>query len=190
MRAERDGEDVDERWALRASDRTLLGNKTGATRLGFAVLLKVFQANGRFPYRLEEVPVAAVEAIASQIEVPAEAWRGYDWRSRAAAYHRAQIRDALGFREPTLDDTDALARWLEDEVSALEHRPDRLLMAARERCRSLRIEPPSPDRLDRLVRSVVHRHEEEGIASVVRQTTRCMNVAGTWVIKGCECLPD
>jgi TnpA family transposase len=160
MRAERDGEDVDERWALRASDRTLLGNKTGATRLGFAVLLKMFQANGRFPYRLEEVPVAAVEAIASQIEVPAEAWRGYDWRSRAAAYHRAQIRDALGFREPTLDDTDALARWLEDEVSALEHRPDRLLMAARERCRSLRIEPPSPDRLDRLVRSVVHRHEE------------------------------
>jgi TnpA family transposase len=32
-------------------------------------------------------------------------------------------------------------------------------MAARERCRSLRIEPPSPDRLDRLVRSVIYRHE-------------------------------
>src|SRR5271165_322447 len=159
MRAERDG-DIDDRWALHASDRALLGNKTGATRLGFAVLLKMFQANGRFPYRLEEVPVAVVEAIASQIEVPAEAWRGYDWRSRAAAYHRAQIRDALGFREPTLDDTDALTRWLEGQVSALEHRPDRLLMAARERCRSLRIEPPSPDRIDRLVRSVVHRHEE------------------------------
>ena len=155
-----DGDDVDDRWTLRASDRALLGNKTGATRLGFAVLLKVFQSDGRFPYRLEEVPVVAVELIASQIKVPAEAWRGYDWRSRAAAYHRAQIRDALGFREPTLDDTDALARWLEDQVSALEHRPDRLLMAARDRCRSLRIEPPSPDRLDRLVRSVVHRHEE------------------------------
>src|SRR5215218_1055488 len=160
MRAERDGEDIDDRWALHASDRTLLGNKTGATRLGFAVLLKTFQVNGRFPYRLEEVPVAAVEAIASQIEVPAEAWRGYDWRSRAATYHRAQIRDALGFREATLADTAALAHWLEGQVSALEHRPDRLLTAARERCKSLRIEPPSPDRLDRLVRSVIHRHEE------------------------------
>jgi hypothetical protein len=160
MRAELDGEDVDDRWALHASDRALLGNKTGVTRLGFAILLKMFQANGRFPYRLEEVPIAAVEAIASQIEVPADAWRGYDWRSRAAAYHRAQIRDALGFREPTLDDTDALARWLEGQVSALERRPDRLLIAARERCRSLHVEPPSPDRLDRLVRSVVHRHEE------------------------------
>jgi Domain of unknown function (DUF4158) len=120
----------------------------------------MFQANGRFPYRLEEVPVAAIEVIASQIEVPAEAWRGYDWRSRAATYHRAQIRDALGFREPTLDDTDALVRWLEGEVSALEHRQNRLLAAAGERCKSLRIEPPSPGRLDRLVSSVVHRHEE------------------------------
>ncbi len=107
----------------------LLGNKTGATRLGFAVLLKMFQVNGRFPHRLEEVPLAAVEAIASQIEVPAEAWRGYDWHSRTAAYHRAQIRDALGFREATLDDTDDLARWLESRVSVLEHRPDRLLVA-------------------------------------------------------------
>jgi hypothetical protein len=35
-------EDVDDRWALHASDRALLGNKTGATRLGFAILLKTF----------------------------------------------------------------------------------------------------------------------------------------------------
>ena len=47
MRAQRDGDDVDDRWVLHTSDRTLLGNKTGATRLGFAVLLKMFQANGR-----------------------------------------------------------------------------------------------------------------------------------------------
>jgi TnpA family transposase len=161
------GEDTEDRWTLRASDRVLLGNKTGTTRLGFAVLLKMFQAEGRFPSRLEEVPVAAVEAIARQIGVPAAAWRSYAWDSRAVAYHRAQIRDALGFREATLDDAETLARWLESQVSALEHRSDRLLVAARERCRSLCIEPPSPDRLDRLVRSVVRRHEEALCAAVL-----------------------
>ena len=145
---------------LTASDRLWLGNKAGTTRLGFAVLLKMFQADGRFPHRLEEVPLAAVTATARQVEVPAEAWLSYDWRSRTAVYHRAQIRDALGFREVTLDDVDALTGWLQSQVPALEHRPDRLLVAARERCRSLCIEPPSPDRLDRLVRSVMHRHEE------------------------------
>jgi hypothetical protein len=66
-------EDTDDRWTLRASDRALLGNKIGTTRLGFAVLLKVFQTEGRFPRRPEEVPVAAVEAIARQIGAPAAA---------------------------------------------------------------------------------------------------------------------
>jgi hypothetical protein len=161
------GEDIDERWMLRAFDRVLLGNKTGTTRLGFAVLLKMFQAEGRFPSRPEDVPVAAIEVIACQIGVPAATWRSYDWRSRATAYHRAQIRDALGFREATLDDTKALADWLDSQVSTLEHRSDRLLVAAHERCRSLGIEPPSSDRLDRLVRSVVHRYEEALYAAVL-----------------------
>ncbi|HEY0776643.1 MAG TPA: DUF4158 domain-containing protein [Gemmatirosa sp.] len=78
--AARDGDD---RWALRPGDRALLGNKSGATRLGFAVLLKVFQADGRFPRRREDVPVIAVDAVAAQLGVPAAAWRDYDWRGRA-----------------------------------------------------------------------------------------------------------
>ncbi len=84
--------DIEDRWTLRAADRALLGNKTGATRLGFAVLLKLFQADGRFPRRSEDVPVAAVEALASQVDVPTAAWQGYSWRGRTIEYHRAQIR--------------------------------------------------------------------------------------------------
>lgn len=55
----------DDRWTLRVDDRALLGNKSGATRLGFAVLLKLFQADGRFPRRPEDVPAAAVETVAA-----------------------------------------------------------------------------------------------------------------------------
>ena len=90
-----------DRWTLRAADRTLLGNKSGATRLGFAVLLKLFQADGRFPRRPEDVPLAAVDAMAAQVGVPAASWRGYPWQGRSIEYHRAQIRAALGFREAT-----------------------------------------------------------------------------------------
>ena len=62
--------DIEDRWTLRVADRALLGNKTGTTRLGFAVLLKLFQAEDRFPRRPEEVPAAVVEALASQVGVP------------------------------------------------------------------------------------------------------------------------
>ncbi len=166
-RAARSAGDVEDRWTLRAADRALLGNKTGATRLGFAVLLKLFQAEGRFPRRPEDVPVAAVEAIAGQVGVAAAAWQGYDWRGRTIEYHRAQIRAALGFREATLDDAEALGRWLDGQALALERRPDRLLVAARERCRSQHLEPPSPERLERLVRSVLRQHEEAFCAALL-----------------------
>jgi hypothetical protein len=156
----------DDRWVLCAADRALLGNKSGATRLGFAVLLKLFQADGRFPRRPEDAPLAVVEAIAAQVGVPAAAWRGYHWHGRAIRYHRVQIRAALGFREATDEDAAALARWLTGQALALERRHDRLLAAARERCRTLKLEPPSPERLERLVRSALHRQEEAFCAGV------------------------
>ena len=159
--------DIEDRWTLRAADRALLGNKTGATRLGFAVLLKLFQAEGCFPRCQEDVPAAAVEAIASQVGVAAAAWQGYDWRGRTIEYHRAQIRAALGFRAATLDDAEALGRWLDGQALALERRPDRLLAAARGRFRSQHLEPPSPERLERLVRSVLRRHEDAFCAALL-----------------------
>jgi len=56
--ADQAGEDIDERWTLRASDRALLGNKTGTTRLGFAVLLGPETKGKRFTSDLEVVKVA------------------------------------------------------------------------------------------------------------------------------------
>ena len=50
---------------------------------------------------------------------------------------------------------EALGRWLDGQALALERRPDRLLAAARERFRSQHLEPPSPECLERLVRSVL-----------------------------------
>jgi hypothetical protein len=45
-----------EYWTLTPSELALLANKTGPTRLGFALLLKFFQSEGRFPQRRNEIP--------------------------------------------------------------------------------------------------------------------------------------
>jgi hypothetical protein len=42
-------------WTLVEDDWRLLGNKTGVTRLGFAVILKYFEMEGRFPAYPEEI---------------------------------------------------------------------------------------------------------------------------------------
>ena len=40
MKRQWEQEELIEHWTLHIEERALLGNKTGATRLGFAVLLK------------------------------------------------------------------------------------------------------------------------------------------------------
>ncbi len=49
MEPELSADDLAERWTLDASNWELLANKSGATRLGFAALLKFFEAENRLP---------------------------------------------------------------------------------------------------------------------------------------------
>ena len=77
---------------------SLRGTKTGATRLGFAILLKAFQLDGRFPDRREDVAGGIVAHLASQTGVPQEAYFGGEWSERTQRYQRALIREHCGFR--------------------------------------------------------------------------------------------
>lgn len=53
-------------WTLSPEERELLGNKTGAARLSFAVLLKAFQFDGRFPDHREDVAGSIVVHLAAR----------------------------------------------------------------------------------------------------------------------------
>ena len=189
-------EELAAQWSLLPTEREFLGNKTGATRLGFGVLLKFFQAEGRFPRNAQEVPESVVAYISRQVGVEPTEWLHYEWRGRTIEYHRAQIRARLGFRQATVEDGEALAVWLEDHVLARDRQMDRLKAALQERCRFLRIEPPTPDRIERLIRSAIAEFERkfcEGLLSrlspeaqaqlnalLADRTALAGNRTGTW----------
>ena len=67
MRRELDPEDLIACWTLLGDEWARVGNKTGATRLGFALLLKYFELDGRFPRHAGDVPKAAVDYVAEQV---------------------------------------------------------------------------------------------------------------------------
>lgn len=69
MRQDWEPEDLVAAWTLLEDDRQLIANKTGVTRLGFALLLKFFEQEGRFPAGPEEVPRQAVEYVGAQVGV-------------------------------------------------------------------------------------------------------------------------
>ena len=64
-------------WTLIDDDWRLLANRAGANRLGFALLLKFFELEARFPRHAGEVPPAALAYVAGQVKVPAAVFAAY-----------------------------------------------------------------------------------------------------------------
>jgi TnpA family transposase len=151
MRREWTPEDLVASWTLVEDDWRLVSNKTGATRLGFALLLKFFELEGRFPRHATELPRQAVDYLAQQLRVAPDLLASYAWTGRTIEYHRAQIRGALGFREATVQDEETLARWLADEVCLNDLGEERQREALLAHCRVERLEPPGSSRIDRVL---------------------------------------
>jgi hypothetical protein len=105
-------------------------------------LLKFFELEGRFPTHTAELPPAAVRYVAGLVKVEASELAQYEWSGRTIKYHRAQIRKASGFREPTRADEERLARWLADVACPGEIGEERQRTALLGRCREERLEPP------------------------------------------------
>ncbi|QYC41893.1 hypothetical protein Nocox_21445 [Nonomuraea coxensis DSM 45129] len=74
------------------------------------MILKFYEIEGQFPVYTEEIPAAAVQYVASLMEVEPELLAKYSWRSRTIERHRAQIRNRSGTHPATEDDGERLAQ--------------------------------------------------------------------------------
>ena len=128
MRAEWEPDELIGTWTLTGADWDLIANKAGVTRLGFAVMLKFYEIEGRFPAYPEEVPPAAVRYLASLVKVDPALFAKYPWKGRSIEYHRARVRRVYGTRGPTEDDEERWAQWLASDLRELS--PCRSALAA------------------------------------------------------------
>jgi hypothetical protein len=173
VRGEWSPEELVESWTLLGDDWKRVGNKSGATRLGFAVLLKFFELQARFPRAASDVPPGAVPYVAEQVGVPAARFADYWQAARAVKRHRVEIRGVFGFREATRADEETWTAWLAEEVYPVELGADELVDAVLVRCRALQIEPPG--RTERIVGSARARFEQRFCAQTVeRLGSRCV----------------
>ena len=170
-------EELAQHWTLSAPELELLGTKTGATRLSFAILLKGFQFDGRFPDRREDVAGSIVAHLAGQTGVPREAYSEGEWSERTQRYQRAQIREQCGFRVFRAKDEPALIAWLSERVTSPNPEMEALKIAAYDHLRSERIEPPETERLLRLLHMAVGRREERIVTEVAAQLSQATRAA-------------
>jgi hypothetical protein len=138
---------------LTPADYALVGAKSRANRLGFAVMLLFFRERGRFPRGPDEVDAGTVADLARRLDVPEpdpDALFPFGAAERTLERQRAEIRALFAFREATIADAEALGIWLRDYAVAETRDIGRLAAALEERCRAIAIEPPPrrPDRAD------------------------------------------
>ena len=150
-----------ENFTFLSRELSELSNKTGATRLGFAVLFKFFQYEARFPSNKGEIPKEVLQYVAKQLNIGYWLIDEYDWNGRAIKYHRAQIREFCGFREVTTEDIQSITEWLSKLVFYHDAEIDSLKEEAYKRFRELHIEPPTSDRIDRITKSAVFAFENQ-----------------------------
>ena len=162
-------EELSEHWTVSVEEKRLARRKRHPLQLGYVVLLKFFQYQGRFPKSAREVPRRIIKHIANQLEIAPANWSDYDWSGRTIKYHRSEIRKLLGFREATVADSEELTDWLCEHCLAETRRTERIEDAAHERLRALHIEPPTSDRLSRLIRSALHQFDQRLCKSVLKR---------------------
>jgi hypothetical protein len=71
MKREWSPEELNDFWTLSPTEKKLLANKSGATRIGFAILLKFFQHEACFPQGPETIPDIIVQHLGRQVGVSA-----------------------------------------------------------------------------------------------------------------------
>ena len=159
-------------WDLSPADRLAVEAKRWGSRLRFAVMLLFFRTRGRFPRATAEVDEEAVAQLARRLGVPAPGGQtallpGSD--DRTLKRQRAEIRALLGFREASIADAEALGVWLRCIVVARTRDMGAITVEAEARCHALRLEPPTPDRVARIVRGAVRAYDERRYAAVHAQ---------------------
>jgi TnpA family transposase len=150
-------------FSLSIQELRLLKNKTGATRLGFAVMLKVFQNELKFPNSKSEVPKTIVKFISKQVDVNFERFSEYNWDidNRTINHHRKQIRKFFDYKEISANDYKDLKEWLYKYILPYEHKFNYIIKESNQRFRDLKIELPSQIHLERVVSSAINTFEEE-----------------------------
>ena len=152
-------EELIENWTLLPNELELVRKKVGGNQIGFAILLKHFQLFARFPDNKSSIPKVIISYIASQINLPESFYSDYDQEGRSAKVYRVEIRHLFNFRVATVEDSAQMSEWLIEEILPNEQRFESLQEFVHQRWRELQIEPPTPGRVERLIRSAIAQHE-------------------------------
>jgi len=160
---------VDSLLFLDADELKLVQKKhTGINRLAFAVMLKFFQLELRYPQKNEVIAQELIDCLSNQLGTNATV-ENFNWEGRSAERFHLEIRKWMGIKKATIANGKQLLAWLLKDV--LPHQPTfpQCFEKAHQFFREHKLEPFKARELDRYIRSAMHRFEQEFFSSIYTQ---------------------
>ena len=151
------------------NDDELLFAKTknsDKNRLGFALLLKYFQFENHYPRHIKFIDPLMLNTIANQLNIAPSIISHFDWEGRSTERFRKEIREYLGYREPTQDDISSLKSWLFKNIFPNAIKRSQRIEHAYTYFRENKIEPFTSKELERHISSA-HREFEQQLFETI-----------------------
>ena len=159
-------------WTLKPKEMELIAVKNRDNQLGFALLLLHYRVYGQFPDDQVDISPIAIDSVAQQLGlVDLSDNRLTDLANRTGKRHRAEIRVFFGFREATVADGTMLSELLQSHVP-LTSKLENLTGILYESCRDLKIELPSAERVERIIRTAISAHDERFCAGIIESLSK------------------
>ena len=155
-----DEDELIRNWTLVGDELEQLSGRRGATKLGFALLLRFYAVHGQFPAGRGEIPDQAVAHVARLVDVSPDELGLYEWDGRTIKAHRADVRRYFGFGECSVADADKAAEWLAANVCEKERQAGQVREELLAHLKGEQIEPPARDRVRRIIGTALRQAEQ------------------------------
>ena len=142
---------------------------TDKNKLAFAVLLKYFQLEGRYPKNKIVISPDLINSLAAQLNINKVCIEKIEWQGRSIERFRREIRNHFGFREATLEDSELLKNYLIQNVLQNALTVRQCIEYAYHYLRNQKIEPFTTKELERHIRSAYRTYEQQLFSSIHNQ---------------------
>ena len=72
---------------LDSEELILIYKKKPLTQLAFALMLKFFQIENKFPRNIQDISAKLLEAVLNQLNIPKQSIEEFDWNGRSSVSH-------------------------------------------------------------------------------------------------------
>jgi len=140
-------------------------NNTEKNRLTFALVLKFFHMKGRYPTKKDTIEPMIIHSLANQLRVSPSSFEPTQLENRTGERFRKKIREFLGYKLATLADSEKLITWLIEQAKdgpyTMPHYREKAYLFLKEQ----QVEPFKLKKIDRYIRSAIHRFEKQFFAN-------------------------